>query len=275
MLKKLTTYYLKKIFPDERCQYLSHGTKSAAFRTELGKIVRVKPIWFGTYNREARILNFINSNCGIGCNIPNIKTFNSFPFAFSVHRDLGGKTADNNLFNNLDSVTQESFAKQLTKTLINLRGIGVKLGAEKKFKKSKPVLFRQIKYIFFLLNKKELLVNWLKLHRAYLKIITRSKDRNLSHNDLHLKNVIVDNNFNLVGLIDFGDIQFFPLEYNLRKVTKVLCNLMVKNWNEEGYEIDTVLLSYYRAEFLLSRLVKRKKNKEALLCELKETLIFL
>jgi aminoglycoside phosphotransferase (APT) family kinase protein len=266
---------LKKVFPNENFEYLSCGVKSSAFRTESEKIVRIKPIRFGTYHRESKNLNFINNNGGLGCSIPNVKAFISFPFAFSVHNDFGGKVGKDDVFSNSDLVVQDFFAKQWAESLIKLYKIGAKPNAKKTFQKLKPLLLRQIKYTFFFRNNKELLAMWKKLHQVASEKITHRKN-GLAHNDMHMKNVIIDDNYNLVGLIDFGRIPFAPLEYNLRKFWQTrLCEQIMNYWNEAGYETDTMLLQYYRAEYLLSKLIKRRhrKDKDALLCELSEILM--
>lgn len=275
VLKKITDFHLKKMFRPEIFQYMASGVKSAAFRPKSGVIIRVKRIYFGTYAHEAKILNFIKNSGGIGCHIPDIKTSVFLSFAFSVHDDFGGQVTNSDLFGKLTQKEQESFAKQLAKVLLNLREIGSKEGARKIFKKAKPLVSGKCKYARLLINEKQMFQNWLNLHKEYSKVIAqKSNDFCIAHNDLHLRNVIVDDNFNLVGLIDFGGIGFFPLEYNLRKVPKTLCNLIIKYWKENGYEVNTVLLNFYRARYILSRLAKRKPKKlqECQILELNEIL---
>ena len=258
--------------PGESFFYLGSGRKSVAFRTESGKVTRIKSIWFGTYKKEAKILSFINRHGGLGCNIPNISAFTVMPFAFSVHNDFGGKTGDKDFnFDELDSEAQKTFASQLAKALISLREAGEKPGAKKVVKRKKHMWFRRIKFFFFLLNKKELRTKWQKLQRAYSK---KNPALVLTHNDLHFGNMIIDDNANLVGLIDFEYILFCPFEYNLRKFEKPLRDAIIDCWRESGYEIDNTVLNYYRAEFFLSRLMmsKYQKNREAFYQELNDVL---
>lgn len=256
MLRKLTNYFV----PGENFHYLGSGRKSATFRSESGKILRIKlkPIWFGTYKKEAKILRFINQNGGLTCKIPDIHAFTIMPFAISVHTDFGGMTGDKNVdFDKLAPETQKTFACQLTESLIRLQKVGEKPDAKKVVKRKKHLFFRRIKYFFFLWNKKELRTKWLKLQRAYLK---KNPKLVLTHNDLHFGNIIVDNDFNLIGLIDFEHILFCPFEYNLRKFDKPLRDYIIEYCKSIGYEIDNTVLSYYRAEFFLSRLMMPSKR---------------
>ena len=249
MLKKLTKHFKQ----GENFCYLGSGRKSTTFRTESGKITRIKPIWRGTYNKEAKILNFIKKNGGLECEVPDISAFIVMPFAFSVHNDLQGNSGSEDLYyNKFDSEAQKSFAYQLAKSLISLREIGTKSGAKKAVTRKKRLFLRRIRYFFFLLNKKELRKKWSKLQKAYSK---KRYPLVLTHNDLHFGNMIVDNNCNLTGLIDFESILFRPFEYNLRKLEKSLQNYIIEYWREAGYDTDNTVLSYYRAEYLLSRLM--------------------
>ena len=268
MLKKLTKYFV----PGENFCYLGSGNKSATFRTESGKITRIKPIWFGTYKKEAKILNFINRHGGLGCNIPNISAFTVMPFAFSVHDDFGGKPGDKDFnFNELTPEAQKTFASGLAKALINLREAGEKPDAKKVVKRKKHLWFRRIRYFFFLLNKKELRAKWQKLQRTYAK---KNPALVLTHNDLHFGNMIVSDNADLIGLIDFENVLFCPFEYNLRKFDKPLRDAIIDCWRESGCEIDHTVLNYYRAEFFLARLImpSNRKNRDLFYRELNELL---
>lgn len=273
MIKTLAEYYLKKIFPNESFQYFGSGAKSTVFRSEQGKIVRFKPIWLLTYTEESNFLNFINKNGGIGYKVPDINAFIRLPFAISVHNDFGGEIANKESFNSLDSATQKSFIKQLSKSLISLHKIGKTSGAEKVFKKQDLNLLRKVKYAVFLSNKK-MLNGWQKLRQAYLE---RELSLGPTHYDLQFQNKIIDDNFSLIGLIDFDRTPFKPLEYNLRRTARPVSNLIIDCWSEAGYEIDFTVLNYYRAECLLwrltrfSKLIKRKNNEDSLR-ELKEIL---
>ena len=271
-MKKSVAYYFEKMFPNENYQALGSGRKSTVFRTESGKIVRIKSIRLGTYNKEARFLNFINKNGGLSCKVPDIKTFISFPFAFSVHNDFGGNAGNGDFYyNKLDVEQQKKIAAQLAEAFISLRKMGEKPDAKKIITRKKHLFFRRIKYFFVLLNKKEIRIKWLKLQQEYFK---RNPQLVLTHNDLHFKNMIIDDNFNLIGLIDFENILFCPFEYNLRKYEKSLVNFIIDYWQKAGYEIDRIVLLYYRAEFFVSRLImpSNRKNRVAYTQKLNEVL---
>jgi hypothetical protein len=268
MLKKLSNYFV----PGENFCYLGSGKRSATFRTESGKIMRIKPIWFGTYKKEANILRFINQNGGLGCKTPDISAFTVMPFAISVHNDFGGKTGDKDLhFDELALEAQKKFAHQLAKSFISLREVGEKQGATKVVKRKKRLFLRQIRYFFFLLNKQKLRKKWFKLQRAYSK---KNPVLVLTHNDLHFGNMIVDSHFNLIGLIDFENILFCPFEYNLRKFEKPLSDYIIEYYKSIGCEIDNTVLSYFRAEFYLSRLLmpSNRKNWDLFYRELNDVL---
>ena len=266
-MNKIAEYCFKKMYPNENFQRLGAGVRSIAFRSERGKIIRIKPLWSGTYDKEEKILNFIKKNGGIDCNIPDIKAFVSMPYAFSEHLDFGGKIATITDFETLDAETQKSFARQLATSLISLHKMGMKPGAKKIFNQKTyktriKNFFRQIQFILFFMDNKKRLNLWMSLCRSALKVFQRKKPlQGLAHDDLHFSNVIEDDKYNLLGLIDFGEIRYLPVEYNLRKFPKYLRDWVVKYWTEDGYETDLALLNYYRAKYLLTRLVKRKHKQ--------------
>ena len=272
MMKKLIARYLNKKFPNETYTPIGSGRKSSAFRTDSGKIIRFKSLWRGTYQKEAKILRFIRQNGGIECEYPTIEAFTMFPFAFSVHNDFGGDVARQDL--NLDELAPEvhkEFICKLTKSLIDLQEVGKKPNARKIIKRKKLLFLRQIRYFFFLLQKKSIFWKWLKLQRAYAK---KRPPLVLTHNDLHFRNIIVDDDFNLVGLIDFENILFRPFEYNLRILNHPIRDSIIDYWKQTGIEVDKTVLCFYRVESLLSRMIKpsNRKIRPLLFRELDEVL---
>jgi hypothetical protein len=261
MIKKLAKFYLDICFPNECLTKLGTGARSSVFKTESGNVIRIKPLWKRTYSSEEKVLNFLKDMGGLGCQLPEINSFVKFPFAISIHSDLGGSTTSFEKFTALPIDKQNLFAKQLFDTIITLVDYGKSTEAKKLFKTNKNKVSSQLLYYIYLLNKRELLYGWVKLKKEYAIM---SKQAVLVNNDLNFSNMLIDENHNLIGLIDLDTIQYSSFESCLRKLEPPLIDIIKRLWIDRGNHINHIIFKYHRARYILSRLLKRKSKYDRL-----------
>jgi hypothetical protein len=222
---------VKCAFPNEKIEYLSRGAWSVAFRTASGKIIRTKPFFFGTYTRERRILEFIDAHGGIGCRIPKLTTFTRGISAFSIHDDLGGKILSGVApdFYAAPVAVQKKLATDLYKCMTRLYKMGPI---------ADPAIFKCIRGP----GAVNIIQRW-PILRKYLdnparvwelyRITKNMPDFGIIHGDIHNGNILVDDNFKLIGLIDFGNAGIGHIEYDFRMIPENMLAMMPSPPNPE------------------------------------------
>ncbi|MDR3208493.1 MAG: aminoglycoside phosphotransferase family protein [Rickettsiales bacterium] len=266
---------IKSLFPNEKLDYLASGVKSAVFKTESGKIIRVKPIFFGTYEKERRILDFIKSTGGgIGCETPSLSCFVRGFRAYSVHDGICGTSFDYGEFSKLAPARQKQFAEQLAAALLKLYQMG---GMARK-NGDKKLFARRDWFSFFRNFRQYLLIRkyikkagiWRKLSR--LRESVAAPGGGLIHGDLHGKNIICGEDFDLAGIIDFDGARFGHFEHNLRKLGAPLVDL-VTDWCDKNMEkkLNSTRLDYYRMAILIKK-IRNARDKSAAVKELESLL---
>ncbi|MDR1697040.1 MAG: phosphotransferase [Rickettsiales bacterium] len=250
---------VRRAFPGETIEYLSRGKKSAAFITKSGKIIRAKPIYFGTYGRERRILDFIHANGGIGCPIPKTKTFIHGIFAISVHDDIGGELLKTAMRSR--KKIGKDFARQLVAALTRLAELGTVAPRGFFPRKPKAEFLLFVSYCFTLrrfVRRTGVIQYFINLRRRARATPNHAHGSGLIHGDLHWSNIMVLDDLT-PGLIDFDTVRFGPMEHNFRKIPTPLMKYMpIKN---------RAAFDYYRAMFLIKRI--RNKPTSGDIAELK------
>jgi aminoglycoside phosphotransferase (APT) family kinase protein len=258
---------IEKIFPKESIEYIAKGVKSVAFRTNTGKIIRVKPFYYGTYDKEHKILDYIEKKGGIGCSVPQLSVFTRKIFSFSVHDEIQGEILDIDRLLSLSISHQRYFAEQLAEALIKLWNLPFENTTDSKAIRK---LFYKRAYYFFLdlwhsirisriLKRKNL---WRTI-RGWSHIVKGSCPKGLVHGDLHRYNMIATEDCKLSGVIDFGGVKFRPFEHNLRKIPNLIRD-MVRDYCDANMpeKLCTHKINYYRMQILVKYIVKPKTTPE-------------
>ncbi|MDR1071046.1 MAG: aminoglycoside phosphotransferase family protein [Rickettsiales bacterium] len=264
---------VRSLFPSEKIEHIARGVKSDVFRTVSGKIIRVKPLLFGTYEKERRVLDFIKANGGIGCGTPSPSCFVRGLSAWSVHDDIRGVNPDSGEFAKLPPGAQKRFAKQLAESLVKFYRMG---RAAKKSDIGK--LLRRRDAFSFLRNLRRYMFIRKYVHKngvwAKFSKLSRSvapMGGGLVHGDLHARNIICGPDFSLAGIIDFDGAKFGHFEHNLRKLDPLLGDMVMdcleNIWNKKP---NRSRLGYYRMISLIKK-IKKAKDKTVSVRELESS----
>jgi aminoglycoside phosphotransferase (APT) family kinase protein len=258
--RQLKKHFAKK---NVKIEILGSGAKSLAFITDTGNVIRIKPIWLGTYKKEHRILATIAQNSGISTKVPKIRSLVSFPFSLSIHRAIEGQTLEQLSLSPHYNVADFSttFAADLAEFLSKLFVIAHQHGMKKKFRPKIYSIFNDAVYYLQLrkyVKKRGLLKTYLELRHA-----SKNASIGLIHNDLHGTNIIVNDKLELLGIIDFGLIHQRGFEYNLRKLPPELCELIIEHAEAlKVIKIDRTVLKYYHVRNALFRIKKAKSKSD-------------
>jgi aminoglycoside phosphotransferase (APT) family kinase protein len=261
---------VRSLFPSEKIEHIASGVKSDVFRTGSGKIIRTKPLVFGTYKKEKRILDFIRESGGIGCETPAPSVFVRGLSAWSVHDEIRGIVPDSGKFAKLPPESQRRFAMQLAESLVRLYRMGGgarKNGIERLLSRRDVFSFirglRRYLFIRKYVHKNGVWAKFSKMRRS-----ASSAGGGLIHGDLHARNIICGPDFSLVGIIDFDGAKFGHFEHNLRKLGPLLGDMVMdcveKIWRKKP---NRSRLNYYRMISLIKK-IKRAKNKTVSVREL-------
>jgi hypothetical protein len=248
---------MHRLPPDlQAARLVASGVRSKVFVSSSGTIIRRKPLWLGTYAREALALNYIWGQGGIGCAIPQLRTFIHGVYAYSEHAGIDGETFNSQKFNLLDEGRKKMFAQRLADALLRLHELGKEdCGREWSFRPRK----HGWAYCF---------ARWLNIRHhirwkdflAWGREVRRFQPGGWVHNDLHGKNIIVTPEGDLAGLIDFDGVMQGPFEYNLRKMEKPLRDLVMEHCDrvlQEGGQtqgVNRYAANYYRVMVLAQKL---------------------
>ncbi|MDR1027003.1 MAG: phosphotransferase [Rickettsiales bacterium] len=234
---------LGRLFPTYKLgKYISRGVFSRVW--QVGRhIVRIKPIWRGTYRREARICAEIRRRlpARLRDKVPALLAFNTGLFSVSIHLGIPGQTFDMTRFLALDPARRHRFARELSVFLFDVhRGGAI----------TRPIfrlrLARRIRLFRFAKKYGATLRRFARMVRAGGRDAT-----GVVHGDLHPGQIIVDDDFRLAGVIDWDGARLGRGETDLRRLENPLREMLLGDW-----PIDRDAFNYYRL-MVLRRQFKR------------------
>lgn len=196
--------YLYEKYSFSNISFAGEGWTSIAYVVD-DLVFRFPKISIEDYKREEKVLSVVRPYCNIP--IPEIKIIND-EFDYSVHKCIKGRTWTMMEFEQLDAHKQDVFIEDCATFLFNLHSVPVELFEKKvpsKTKASKPKSLKKEEFYPLLLSKmsEEELD---KLYDIYIKTINTSKpDLTVLHKDFCGKNSVIDENFRLIGVFDFGN----------------------------------------------------------------------
>jgi aminoglycoside phosphotransferase (APT) family kinase protein len=251
-------------------KHIASGVRSKVFVSAAGIIIRKKSLWSGTYEREARALDFMQSQGGIGCAIPRLKVSIHGSHAYSEHAGIAGDTYSSSKFQALGEQQKRQFAQQLTDALVRLHDIGQdERYADWTFHPRKHgLIYRFLRWLSI-----RQFIGW-KDFLVWGREVRQIESGGWVHNDLHGKNIIVTQTGELAGLIDFDGVMQGPFEYNLRKMDKVLRELVIDAYDRAQLKrggqfrmINRYAADYYRVMVLAQKMRTAGRARKAQLTQ--------
>ena len=243
LLRRWVRRVLRKMLPGEKLEYIGHGVFSHAFRSESGLLVRIKLLSRGTYGREARICAALRRDKKIAAKIPNVRAFFRGIFAVSMHEEIRGDAFDAARFSGLPAEKQQRFANELADFLG-----AVWAGSAIRRPMARPLAVPDMGLYLFA-RKYAGGIDRRRIFRMVLsgKIAWRRR-LGVVHGDLHARQIIVDDDFNLGGVIDWDGARRGLMDNNLRRLDNPLRDMVAAHFDIDKYAAD-----YYRLAVLKHR----------------------
>lgn len=242
--------YLKKKYPLSKIEFTGEGWTSLAYIVD-NEIFRFCKISIEDYKREAQILSVVRPFCNVS--VPDIKIVSDGDFSYSIHRCLLGKTWNLEEFEQLEETKQKYLASDCATFLMGLHSIDVnifrsKVSPKRQVNKRLP---SEKSDFYPLLSSKMSKYELDKLYELYMESLSTFKhDPVVLHRDFEGKNCLVDENFRLIGVFDFGNSSIgdrtreFSFLYN-RQYPTFLNKLLAEYENVSGIKIEVSDLKDY------------------------------
>ncbi|MDR1361005.1 MAG: aminoglycoside phosphotransferase family protein [Rickettsiales bacterium] len=234
--------YLKNKFPNSVVSFIGEGWTSYAFSVD-NEIFRFPKYSIEWYERESQILSIVKKFVKI--EIPEITIINDNGLDYSVHRPIAGKHWSLQEYENLKKAQQDNFANDCANFLYDLHRIPLD---EFKYLKPKPYpakpKFREKEEIYPLLLRHIPQDVMDKIYNKYRIVCEKFvPDIVFLHKDFEGKNSVVNNEYRLSGVFDFGNSDLgdrtreFAFLYN-PEYPKFLTDLLIAYEKVSGIKIN-------------------------------------
>ena len=214
------------------------------------------------YYKLLKNLELVDKNISI--NIPRKPQIfgksEQFPFGAIIYNGVSGDEIDKNI---LTEHQKKQIGIDLGLFLIELHGIKIDFDRDKVISQEKAEVSHDFSLIKNYISKD----HYSKLTGFlidYFELLDQCEIC-LTHGDLHRKNIIINDKNELAGIIDFGDLDFRPVEYDFSFIydyDKSIYENMIKNYNKSVNEkmVKLCLLFHYLKMF---KLIVNSKDSNA------------
>jgi aminoglycoside phosphotransferase (APT) family kinase protein len=194
---------LKELFPNEQITFGGEGWSSCAYSVG-DNIIRIqKQGNVSPCKKEARVLEFLNDKV-TACEIPQVKVVLE-PFPYSIHKKLLGNNWNINGFGNLNEKKKDLFAGDSALFLAQIHS--VKLNELKKFIRLSELELPNYSHNDFIRTfESDFKSDEIdKIYDFFIEVSNNKKDIVLIHGDFWEANALVNDNYRLKCVFDFGN----------------------------------------------------------------------
>ena len=199
--KKRIEKILKNKFPNQNISFEGEGCFSIAYNVGKNILRFPKMIDLSSYKKEEYILNYLQDK--ISFEIPKPKFYNNkFPY-ISYKKLLGEKWSIDD-YNKLSEKDKNLFCEDVAKFFYEMHSVNLD-ELDKNYIQKQDILtiddFVNLLRYDFTNNEID------KLYNYYLKVKNNGNDFVLVHKDFSISNILIDKNYRLKAVFDFGNTE--------------------------------------------------------------------
>ena len=215
--KNTLSDFLKTTFPGSKVKFIEEGWGSIAFVVD-DNIVRFPKEGIGDYEKEKLLTNYVREYVDVS--LPKIQIFENSLYKYAMHKMLEGNSWNVENICSLPANRKELFIKDCATFLAKIHSIDIsaikKLSPTLEYKPAENIPFEGVEpYICHSFSNDDLSRLKRQYESAYKEEI---EDIVFSHRDFSGSNSLIDDNYKLTGVFDWGNSNLSERAYEFHRL---------------------------------------------------------
>lgn len=245
---------------------LGNGAVSDAYLVKNGKVLLVgrREDSFSNYQSLYEKMKYVDGNIhsvNISDGIEMISPCEEFPLGAMLENFVGGEELKNKI-GGLNTEEKKNIGKRLAEFVGEMQLINCNFDKDAEIKNNIQKYEKSLTLLKSFINEN----NFKKLAQiqSIYEEFMRNSDFYLTHGDLQEANILINENNELSGIIDFGNMEYYVPEVEFAAMMgfdDVIFNSMVQNYSKEIEEKNILLVKLVRSVRHFKHDIGKSKNE--------------